>query len=75
MSWFSTTPKWKDVRNNKITNKNLTCKRCQNSVEYKFMQGSMGSSSKFYAFKCPICPEFELLDDSVAKAIMKRSGM
>ena len=71
--------KWKKVKGNQSSKRKI-CPRCKNDVEYFFAWdseefGFLGlltfKHSKKYSFKCPICPEYELLSDEAAKAIIK----
>jgi len=75
MTWSSSQAVWSPIKNNKVPAKIVTCPRCNNTNEFVFKSGSHGSGHKFYGFKCPICPHYEDVDDNVAKALMKRSGM
>lgn len=57
-----------------------TCPRCGNDVAYELCYESDGvgianvilfAIKKYYAYKCPICPNFELVPSELAKAILK----
>lgn len=70
---------WKRVKGNSAT-KRKQCLRCHNEVDYFLAWdgaefGLLGiltfKHSKIYSYKCPICPEFETIDNEVAKAIIK----
>jgi len=70
---------WKKVRGSYKKEKQK-CSRCNNIVQYELSYdgnefGFPGllsyKFSKVYAYKCPICPNFEAVENEVAKAIMK----
>lgn len=70
---------WKKVKGN-FTKETQVCPRCKNTVRYELVSdgdeiGLLGiltyKYAKFYAYKCPICPNYEPLSKEVAKAIMK----
>lgn len=57
------------------------CVRCNNEVNYELVweSESIGLAGfqfinlrKFYAFKCPICPNFEPLEKELVKALKRR---
>ena len=69
---------WKPVKGG-FKKEQQKCPRCNNIVHY-FLACDGGFDlfsilespySKRYAYKCPICPNFEPVDDQVAKAIIK----
>jgi hypothetical protein len=70
---------WKEVKG--VRKKTMqVCPRCQNNVEYFLASDGDGIGfpgiwtykySKVYAYKCPICPNFEEVQKEVAKAIIK----
>jgi hypothetical protein len=72
-------PNWKKVSGN--YKKELEkCTRCGNNVQYEMCFESEGvgfgnavlfATKKYYAYKCPICPNFEPIPSELAKAIMK----
>ena len=56
------------------------CPRCNNKVEYQLVWDGEGigfgdfdliTTKRAYAFKCPICPNFDAISNEVAKAIMR----
>lgn len=71
--------KWKPVKGDfKMAEK--YCPRCNNRVQYFLAYDGDGigfpgiwtyTYSKHYAYKCPICPNFEEISNEVAKAIIK----
>ena len=70
---------WKKVKGN-FKKQLAVCSRCNNSVQYELCYESEGigfggavlfATSKYYVYKCPICPNVEPLSTEVAKAIMK----
>jgi hypothetical protein len=70
---------WKKVKGN-FTKPESFCPRCTNKVSYFLVwdgseAGLLGiltyKYAKFYAYKCPICPNFEEVSVEVAKAIMR----
>ena len=71
--------KWRFVKGNHIKDFG-TCARCNNHKPYQLVYdaneaGLIGiltfKYNRIYAFKCPICPNFELIEDELAKAIIK----
>jgi ribosomal protein S27AE len=71
---------WKKVKGN-IPTKKLLCPRCNNSVEYFLAWdgdtigwGKLSlPTSKAYVYKCPICPQYEVISQELAKALIKES--
>ena len=70
---------WKDAKGARVKDFGV-CPRCQNSKPYKLVYDSNEYGfpgllsfkyNKKYAFKCPICPNFELISNELAKAIIK----
>ncbi len=70
---------WKEVKGGFKKEKQI-CPRCNNSVQYVLVSDGDGIGfpgiwtykySKFYAYKCPICPNHEDVPNEVAKAIIK----
>lgn len=58
------------------------CPRCRNSVEYFLAYDGEGyglpglltfNLKQHYAFKCPICPNFEYLANEEARSIIRRA--
>jgi predicted nucleic acid-binding Zn ribbon protein len=56
-----------------------TCPRCQNNVKYELVSDGVGVGlpgfwtfkyNKVYAYKCPVCPNFEEITKELAKAII-----
>ena len=71
--------KWKPVKGN-FTQEKKKCPRCHNEVKYFLAWDGEGlgfgawtliHTKKAYAYKCPICPNYEPLMNEVVKAIMK----
>ena len=72
--------KWNLVDGN-FKQESKKCPRCNNEVQYLLHwdnDSSVGISifeiikfHRYYAFKCPICPNFEAVEKEVAKAIIK----
>jgi len=73
--------KWRKVSSPSTFVKAVHCPRCNNDVEYFLAWDSTGGfglfpplmveTGKIYAYKCPICPNFDLISNEVAKAIIK----
>ena len=72
---------WKLVKGNFTKSKQL-CSRCNNEVSYQLVWDGDGIGmpgiwtlkyKKYYAFKCPICPQFEPVSAETVKAVMKDS--
>jgi hypothetical protein len=70
---------WKNVKGNLKSPLKL-CPRCGNNVCYQLVFDGDGYGfpglwtfkyNKIYAFKCPICPNYELVEKELAKAIIK----
>jgi hypothetical protein len=70
---------WKPVKGNYTKPKQL-CPRCNNEVQYSLVWDGEGigfggfnliNTRKAYAFKCPICPNYDAVTNEVAKAILK----
>lgn len=70
---------WKEVKGSHKREKQI-CPRCNNEVQYALVTDGDGFGfpgiwtykySKYYAFKCPICPNYEDVTNEVAKAIIK----
>lgn len=70
---------WKPVKGG-FTKPPCICPRCQNSVVSVLCSDGDGVGfpglwtykyNKVYAFKCPICPNFEEISAELAKAIIK----
>jgi len=73
---------WKKVKGNHSV-KNQKCVRCNNQVDYFLAWDGSGIGlpgvwtigfNKVYSYKCPICPNFELINKELAKAILKGVG-
>lgn len=71
--------KWKQVKGNYLKAKQV-CPRCNNEVQYSLVWDGEGigiagfnlvNTKRAYAYKCPICPNFEVVSNEVAKAILK----
>jgi hypothetical protein len=69
---------WKAVKGN-FTKEETVCPRCNNRVAYILSYDADGFGmpgiltfkyNKHYAYKCPICPNFEAVSTEVAKAII-----
>lgn len=78
---ISYTHNWKDVKGNH-SKEYGQCPRCHNNDNYKLVYdaseyGFVGVLSfkynKQYAFKCPICPNFDYISNELAKSIIKGS--
>jgi len=72
---------WKPVKGN-LRQEEITCPRCNNKVQYQLCCDGDGIGfpglltykyNKQYAYKCPICPNFEVVSKEVAKAILRSS--
>ncbi len=66
---------WKKVAGN-YEKKDCVCPRCKNKVNYIlcFDFDSLWSVFKYnhiYAYKCPICPNYDEISEQLAKAIIK----
>lgn len=76
---YNYTYNWKPVKGN-FPKKQILCPQCNNTTEYFLAWdgnefGFPGlftvTTSKVYAYKCPICPAYEELSAEIAKAIIK----
>jgi hypothetical protein len=47
------------------------CPRCSNNVHYYLAYDVVDFFFKIYAYKCPICPNFEPIPKELATAIIK----
>jgi len=72
-------PEWKKVPGN-YKKESVICPRCNNKVNYELVFESEGigfggivllATKKYYAYKCPICTNFDIIPTELAKAIMK----
>lgn len=81
MTWNTTRYnfEWKPVKGDFKKAKHV-CPRCNNDVSYFLAWDAEGigiggfnliNTKKVYAYKCPICPNFEPVLNEVAKAILK----
>ncbi len=70
---------WKPVKGNYKKEKQV-CARCKNEVNYFLAWDAEGigiggfnliNTRKAYAYKCPVCPNFEPVLNEIAKAILK----
>jgi hypothetical protein len=70
---------WKPVKGN-FRQEEITCPRCNNKVQYQLCFDGDGFGfpgiltykfNKQYAYKCPICPNFEVISNEVVKAILR----
>lgn len=71
---YNYAPQWKKAKGNRLGAEE-TCPRCRNRVHY-FLAYVCDSilfveHNKHYAFKCPICPNFEQISKELANAIMR----
>lgn len=71
--------KWKRVRGGYLRESQM-CPRCNNVVRFELVWDSDGVGigsffliyfKKIYAYKCPICPNFELVSNELVKAIKR----
>lgn len=71
---------WRQVSHG-YPRKKQVCPRCGNEVEYVLVMdySEFGlfwplaiKYNKHYAYKCPICPNYDLIPNELAKAIIKR---
>ena len=74
--------KWKPAPGN-VKKKPQTCPRCKNQVQYFLAYDGDGwgfpgiwtfKLKQHYAYKCPICPNFEPLAKEEAKALLARGA-
>ncbi len=71
---------WKDVKRGPTQHAKI-CLRCRNNVNYKLVYDgaffglseswSIPIGKQLFAYKCPICPEHELVPREIAKQIMR----
>lgn len=69
--------KWKVVKGNFLKDLCI-CTRCNNNVNYILCFDSdtlwhVLKYNKVYAYKCPVCPNFEEISAELAKAIIEES--
>lgn len=79
---YSHAPNWKQDKDKIKKEVKQICPRCNNSVNYELVWDSESigiaglqllNLKKYYAFKCPICPNFEPLTSEVVKALRRIS--
>ena len=71
---YSYVQKWNKAKGNHLRAEE-TCPRCKNRVQY-FLAYACDSTffvehNKQYAFKCPICPNFNEISKELANSIMR----
>lgn len=76
---YRNTPEWKPAKVPALR-PSAVCPRCHNTVQYSLVWDGDGFGfpglltfkyNKHYAFKCPICPNFEPVSPAVAEALLK----
>jgi hypothetical protein len=78
---YDSQPNWKKDKDGIKKKEKQVCSRCNNNVQYELVWDAEGvgfagiqliNFKKYYAFKCPICPNIEPLTNEIVYAI-KRS--